>query len=169
MTYDAVRSEAMASHNKRQTMYRKDGGAVHSDEAEDKALIAKELKAHVKKKDLKRKDGGGVEGKSKGKKADRPGKVVVNVIAPGGGGQPRPPMPMMPPPRPPMAAPPAGPPPGAMPPRPMPPPGGMPPGAMPPGGVPGMAPHPPMAARGGRMTAGAISGEGRLEKAEGKK
>jgi len=168
MSYDAVRSEAMSSHKKRQTMYRRDGGSVdHPDEKQDKELIARELKAHVKAKDLKRKDGGGVEGRSKGKKADRPGKVVVNVIAPGGGGQPRPPMPMAPPPRPPVAAP-AGPPPGAMPPRPMPPPGAM-PGGMPPGGVPGMAPHPPMAARGGRMTAGAMSGEGRLEKAEGKR
>lgn len=119
------------------------GGAVHGDEAEDKALIRKS----VKKSALK------VEGSGTKARADRPGrarggrapkksaKTNVNVIVAGHGGQPAAPA-MAPPPGPvPMAAP-------AMPPRPpMLPPGagpglppGMPPG-MPPGAPPGMPPR----------------------------
>lgn len=155
MTYRDIRADAMASHAKRQHMYAR-GGEVHSDAKEDRALI----KDMVKPQDLKKRaDGGSVEGRARGGKADRPkGKTVVNVIIPPSAGA----APPMMPPHPPVMA---GPPPGAMP-------------------SPGMAPHPPMAgmgpmpppggppmmpprARGGRMTGGAESGVGRLEKAEG--
>lgn len=168
MNYSAVRASAMESHNKRQHMYAR-GGEVHDDAKQDKALIEKEIKAKVKPQDLKRADGGEVMGRARGGRSDRPhrpNKTVVNVIAPGGGGMP-PPMP----PRPPMLPPGAGgPPPGAMPPPGMPPPrppmGGM--GPMPPpGGAPPPGMMPPPRARGGRMDAGAASGEGRIEKAQG--
>lgn len=170
--YQAVRSDAMESHRKRQHMYAR-GGEVHSDEAEDKKLIARAIKEKVKPADLKRKDGGTVEGRARGGKADRPkhgSKTVVNVIAPGGGGGPPvPPRPMVPPPGV------GGPPPGAMPPPGMPP-GGMPPprppmagmGPMAPPGAPPPGMMPPRA-RGGRMDAGASTGEGRLEKGEAQK
>lgn len=108
------------------------GGAVHSDEAEDKALIKKEVKKTALKMDGKhpkeRADRRARGGRTKHKGS---GKTNVNVIiaphsgAPAGG--------------PPMAPPGVGA--APMPPRPMPmpPPGaGGPPGAMPP---PGMAPH----------------------------
>lgn len=168
MSFKSVRSEALASHDKRQHMYAR-GGEVHTDEAEDRALI----KEMVKPKDLKKGERR-VEGRARGGATDRPGKArtVVNVIVPPGGAAPPP---MMPPHPPVMAGPPPGPPPQAMPPRPIPPPGqpgmapmgGPPPGGMPP---PGMMPR----ARGGRterakgggLDAGASSGEGRLEKAE---
>jgi hypothetical protein len=138
------------------------GGAVHSDEAEDKALIRKE----VKKTALK------VDGKKPKVRADRPGrarggrapkksgKTNVNVIVAGHGGQPPAP-PMMPPPglgaAPPPAMPPRppmGPPPGAVPP-----PGlgaGMPPPGMPPRRAGGRA-----YAKGGAVKSGPAWDEGR--------
>lgn len=168
MTFKSIRAEALSNHNERQHMYAK-GGEVHTDEAEDRALI----KEMVKPKDLKKGDRR-VEGRARGGATDRPGKArtVVNVIVPPA----EPAAPVMPPHPPVMAGPPPGPPPQAMPPRPMLPPGqpgmasmgGPPPGGMPP---PGMMPR----ARGGRterakgggLDAGAASGEGRLEKARG--
>lgn len=136
------------------------GGAVKSDEAEDKAMIKKAVHKHEKHDHkgeplTKLKNGGEAEGEKAHHRPDRKaraaggstkgkkkGHAQVNVIVAGGGGQPAP-HPMMPPP---MAAP-GGPPP--MPPRPpMPPPGAAGPGAgMPP---PGMPPR-PMANKGGRI------------------
>ena len=122
------------------------GGSVHSDEAEDRALIKKEVKGSALKhegkgvkargdKSVRRSRGGHVKHKGSGK-------TSVNVIvAPSGGGHP------------PMAGvggmpPGAGAPPPMMPPKPpmMPPPGaGAPPmaglGGPPPGGPPGMPPR----------------------------
>lgn len=166
MTFKSIRAEALASHDKRQHMFAK-GGEVHTDEAEDRALI----KEMVKPKDLKKGDRR-VEGRARGGATDRPGKArtVVNVIVPPA----EPAAPMMPPHPPVMAGPPPGPPPQAMPPRPMLPPGqpgmapigGPPPGGMPP---PGMVPRArggrASRAKGGGLDAGASSGEGRLEKA----
>lgn len=133
----------------------KRGGHVHEDEAEDKALIKKEMS----KAKIKLKDGGSADGKMSkscvGKYARGGGTAhkkgtTVNVIVASKpqGGQPVP-VPVgaggvgAPPMRPPMAPPGAGP---------MPPPGGMP-------------PHPPMK-RGGaiKLTGGAGGGEARLEK-----
>lgn len=141
------------------------GGAVHDDEAEDKALFQKEIgKARI----VAAKGGGSIKGmKGKGHPgrrarggevedepqerargghvahhAGKPGIGKVNiVIAPhpgggaGSGGAGGPPPPAVPPPRPMM--PPPGPPPGAMA---GPPPGAGPPGMPPPGGPP----RPPM-------------------------
>lgn len=166
MTFKSVRSEALANHDTRQTMYAR-GGEVASEErkeqrediAQDRALI----KSMVKSKDLKN-GGSQVEGRARGGATDRPGKAktVVNVIVPPAS----PAAPMMAPHPPVMAGPPPGPPP--MPPRPMMPPGqpGMGPmGGPPPNGMPpGMMPR----ARGGRterIDSGAGSGEGRIEKA----
>ena len=164
MTFHKHRAEAMESHEKRQHMYAR-GGEVreeHPDVKEDRALIREMVKKNDLKHPAKRKDGGGVEGRARGGKSDRPkgGKTTVNVIVPpgmGGGAAPMPPRPMMPPPGPPPGG--GMPPPGAMPP-PRPPMAGM--GPMPPGGPP-MPPR----ARGGKIDAGAASGVGRIEKAEG--
>lgn len=121
-----------------------DGGAVHSDAAQDRAMV----KGMVKPGSLK------VDGGKPTQRADKPhrarggrtkkgGKTVVNVIN-AGGTHPAPtgPMPM-----------PGGPPPMAaappMPPRPMP---GPPPGPMP-GGPPGMPPGMPPRKAGGRAFA----------------
>jgi hypothetical protein len=166
------------------------GGAVHEDEAEDKALIKK----MVKKKDLKQKrsEGGFVHGGmpkkrldkisrqtakgdanssvpfppgkekfAKGGKVKGKGKTQINVIV-GHGSQPQPvPVPV------PAGSPPAN---APMPARPM----GPPPGA---GGSPPMgpgapippAPGMPMRAKGGKvpkMEFGGGGGKGRLEKIE---
>jgi len=159
--YNATRAEAMASHAKRATMYGgqsqayASGGGVHSDEKQDRALI-KTILAKEEKKEAKRADGGSVEGRARGGRADRPkhgSKTVVNVVAPQMPAAPPRPVPVPVPMKPPMA----GGPPGAMPPGAAgmgPPPGGPPPGM-------------PMRAGGGKITGGALSGVGRLEKAAG--
>lgn len=166
MNYQAIRAKAHESHKKRQAMHRKDGGAIADVHAHESHLHRGEPKTKLR-------DGGKVEGRARGGRTDRPGKsgkTVVNIVMPQGGGDKPVPVPV--PVRPPMGAAPGGPPPGAMPPRPMPP--GPPPGgvsgmgAMPPPGA-GAPPMMPPRAKGGRMTAGAASGEGRLEKAEGRR
>lgn len=124
------------------------GGAIHSDKAEDKKLIKSELgRARIKVR-----SGGKIKGEapkeSPARRArgghvghkDKSGIGKVNIIIAHGGD--KPPVPPMPMPHPPMAAGPppgapmAGPPPGAMPPRPMMPPPGV--------GSPGMPPGAPM-------------------------
>lgn len=100
------------------------GGSVHDDEAEDKALIRKEVKSEALKSEGKKAKhrGDKVARRAKGGhvKGHKSGKTNVNVIvAPGGGGA-KPPMPMpgaMPPP-PAGAAPPMPPKPPMMPPPP---------------------------------------------------
>jgi hypothetical protein len=139
----------------------KKGGAVHSDEAEDRKLIRK----MVKKEDLTGRCYGGREGRAEGGAVKKKGSttVVINLGAQGAGAMPPPaqriPVPVPVPAGPGMAQPGAG----------GPPPGGA------PMGVPGAPPPNPMARkRGGRvgkdtggmvsMKYGARSGEGRLEK-----
>lgn len=143
---------------------RKKGGRVHEDAAEDKKLIAKEMKTHDEK--IAKDDPKGEY--AKGGRVKSGGKTTVNIVigakdqpdagmAPGAGMPPGgmpPGGPPAPPPRPPMMPPAGGPP-------------GMPPGA----GGPPMPPSPMMGRKkGGRvpdmpnLTGGAGSGIGRLEK-----
>ena len=103
------------------------GGSVHSDEAEDRALIKKEVKGSALKHEGKTAKGRGDKAVRRAKgghvKHKGSGKTSVNVIvAPSGGGA-HPPMPGA------GGLPPGGPPPVAMPPKPpmMPPPPGAPP------------------------------------------
>ena len=135
------------------------GGAVdHDDEAEDRALIRKEVKSSALKREGHHAHGGAAH-----RRADRPhrakgGRVkgknkgtVVNInVAP----QSQPPQ-HVPVPVPVHGGPPPGMPPGAPPMAPHPP--MMPPGA---GGPPGMPPGMPMRARGGRIKSGPAYLEG---------
>lgn len=100
----------------------------HPDEAEDKALIKKEMK----RAKIKLKDGGKAEGRAPKTRADKPHRgshVTVNVV--NAGHRPTPPPMMGRPPMPPPGMGPGGPPPGMVPPG-GPPPGGPP---MPPPGM----------------------------------
>lgn len=175
MTYAALRAKAHDDHNRRNAMHRRDGGSVAADRAGDKREVAAGVhkhEAHLHKGEPKTKlrDGGAIEGRARGGATNRPGghkggKTTINIVMPQGGGQDRP-VPVPVPVHPPMGA---APPPGAgMPVRsPMvPPQAGM--GPMPPGAGPGMPGMPPRA-RGGRMTGGALSGVGRLEKVAAQK
>lgn len=116
------------------------GGAVHSDEAEDKGLVKKMVKKTALKMDGKKaKHRMDRPHRAKGGRVKKGGKTNVNVIVgqhPGMGAAP----PMMPPPgaaaAPPMMPHPPMPPVGG-------PPGAPPIGAMPPGGAPGMPMPPP--------------------------
>lgn len=133
------------------------GGAVHSDAAEDAAMIKrmvkpKALRAHGGKTKY-RADRRARGGRTKHKGA---GKTVVNVIT--GHHQPQPGIapPMMPP-----AA--AGPPPGAAPAMPPRPPMAGPPVAGPPGAGAPMMPPPGLRAAGGRVKGGDKSGPGWTE------
>lgn len=173
MAFSHLRAEAKTHRESALRRHRAEGGAV-SDAAEDRKEVARgvhkhEARLHKGEPKTPLKHGGAVEGeKPSGKRLDRyakggrtkhKGSTVNVIVAPGGqGAQPVPvphpvPVPVA------AGAPPGGPP--AMPPRPMGPPGGLgAAGPMPPGGPM------PMRARGGgvKMTAGALSGEGRLEK-----
>lgn len=149
------------------------GGGIHSDEAEDEKLIAKDIHKHERRDHPGKpltplKAGGHVEGKAakahvgrraRGGSAKKHGSKVQVIIAPQAAQSPPHPVPV-PVPAPGMA-------PGMAPHPPMPPgaPPGMPPGGMPPGG-PAMGMRPPGMKKGGgvEMTAGAMSGEGRIEK-----
>lgn len=141
----------------------KGGGAAHPDEAADRKLFGKMIKEHEAKETKMEghKSGGRLDKYARGGATKHKGKhhTQVNVIvaphrgspSPGGdapagaGAVPPPPLP-------------GGPPPGGPPPM-MPPPGG--------GGMPPMKRGGRAYARGGKigMTAGAESGEGRLQKA----
>ena len=160
--------EHVASHKRVSHILKghKRGGKAHGDEKEDRALFKKMMKEHEagETKAEGKKSGGRLDkyargGKTKDKKGTHINIAVVNPhkdAAPG--------------------VPPAGGPPGLPP--------GLPPGGppgLPPGGPPGMPPGMPppgmkppgMMKKGGRvfkrggkvpMTAGSLSGEGRLEK-----
>lgn len=160
--YHAHREHKANKHRVKHVLGHKRGGAAHSDAAEDRAMIRTAVHKHEAHmhggKSKTRLDKFARGGKTKGKHHTQ-----VNVIvaphrgppsaagAPAGAGPVPPPSLPGGPPKPPMGMPPGGP---------------MPP----PGGPPGMGPM----KRGGRaykrgggigMTAGADSGEGRLQKA----
>lgn len=138
---------------------KKSSGQNHPDEAQDKALFKKMIRQHDRDEGEYR-VGGAVSapnfargGRTKGSKKGTT--INIAVIGDKGGDKgPMPPPPIpMPPPQPPMAPPPG-----------MGGPGGPPPGGLPTGGLPGMQ-------RGGKvkMTAGAETGKGRLQKARAAK
>lgn len=175
MAFHHLREQAKDCAEAAVRKHRAHGGGV-SDERQDRAEVARgvhkhERRLHPHKSETKLKDGGSVDGEHHRRRLDRGGRAdgkkkghtTVNVVvAPGGGGQPTPVPVPRPVPVPVGAGAPGGMPPG-MPVRPPMAPGGLGAGApMPPGG--GM----PMRARGGgvKMTAGASSGEGRLQKAK---
>lgn len=120
------------------------GGAVHSDEKEDKKLVRKMVKKRALKvegEDVKHRQDR--PGRKRGGRAPKGGKTVINVIN-GAGHAPQPGL--------------AGPPPGMMPPgAPPAPPPPAPPMAGPPPGAPPMGARPPMGGlpmrkKGGRVT-----------------
>lgn len=168
MTYHEAREAAHASHKGRQRRF---GGHAEDDAKQDAREVARGVHEHErhmhkgeKETKLKLRHGGEVEGRrAKGGRLDRKGKkgTTVNIVLDGGQQQPRPvPVPVRQPVPVPVPAG-GGAPPGAMPPRPPVAGMGMPPGGMPSGGAP-MMPR----KRGGsvKMTAGSLSGEGRMEK-----
>ena len=167
-----------ATESERHRARHRAGGKVHSDAAEDRALIDHEFKKLEAKEGDEKKAGGKVHGKSAPKRLDHggkfakggrvkhgkggKGKVTTNVIiAPqggGAGGPPHPPMMLPPGMKPPMGAGPGGPP--------MPPPGAGGPPGMPPGAPPQVGPM----KRGGRVkraSGGAVKPEAVSAKQKG--
>lgn len=153
----AAESHNRISGNSSPKRYARGGKVKHSDEAEDRKLITKMLKEHESK-----------EGEGYARGGRTKGNTTNIIIASQPKEAPTPPMPMALPPGPPPGGPPMGPPPGGPPPgMPMRASGGRVEGTTTKGNLSGWANRAAKNsyAKGGRITAGAESGVGRLQKA----